>query len=54
MKVRKIRRCNKCGNIVKYSKLKHTENKYKYECLHCDEDLWKIETYKSKKKIKFK
>ena len=46
MKNRKIVRCNRCENIVTRSELKE----YEYSCNCCDEDLFKFETYKSKKK----
>lgn len=48
MKSRKIRRCNRCKNIVDRSKLKE----YEYTCNCCGEDLYGFETYKTKKKLK--
>jgi hypothetical protein len=37
----KVRRCNRCENIVYRSELEE----YEYSCNCCDEDLYKIETY---------
>lgn len=36
------RRCDKCGCVV----LKETSrNGYPYQCIHCDEDLYGMETH---------
>lgn len=45
-RIRNKIRCNRCGAIVLKSELRHTENKYKYQCMFCDEDLYGIETHK--------
>lgn len=44
-RIRKNIRCNRCGSIVLKSELRHSENKYKYQCMFCDEDLYGIETH---------
>lgn len=45
-RIRNNIRCNRCGAIVLKSELRHSENKYKYQCMFCDEDLYGIETHK--------
>lgn len=40
------RRCANCGKIV----LRETETKkYPFQCLHCDESLYRFETYMGEK-----
>lgn len=41
MKTRRF--CPKCGNMLKKSKLKKSENKYDFQCTICEEDFWKFE-----------
>jgi transcription initiation factor IIE alpha subunit len=41
---RLIRVCNRCGHKVHKCSY-HSENKYKYTCPECDEDLYGIETH---------
>ena len=38
------RRCNRCGSVVLKSEL----NDYAYQCMNCDEDLYRIETHNGK------
>ena len=35
--------CNRCGNHVLTSELEE----YKYQCMHCDEDLYEFETHEA-------
>lgn len=43
-RIYKTIRCNRCGCPV----LKSDVKGYSYQCLNCDEDLYKIETHKGK------
>lgn len=43
-------KCNRCHNAVKKSELPQ----YHYQCMHCDEDLYGIETYEEKTEAPFK
>lgn len=38
-----VRRCNRCGNVV----IPSDNNKYDWQCLNCDEDLYEFETTES-------
>ena len=40
----KKRVCSRCRNHVSKSTIGNNENGYKYQCFHCDEDLFSIET----------
>lgn len=44
-RVYKTLRCNRCGSIV----LKSDLPQYSYQCLNCDEDLFKIEVHRGEK-----
>ena len=48
MKARKKKLCNKCNSVTRW---KDTTKGYYCNCPNCDEDLFSIETHKSKKKI---
>lgn len=41
--IKPYRRCNRCGSIILKSGIK----KYPYQCMHCDEDMYSIETHES-------
>lgn len=40
-------RCNRCGHIVLKSDAKSSG--YSYQCLYCDEDLYKVETHRGQR-----
>lgn len=51
MKARKKKYCKKCNTQVLREKV-HMQDNYPWYCPCCDNNMFNIEVYKSKKKIK--
>jgi formamidopyrimidine-DNA glycosylase len=44
------RRCNRCGGFVRKETVKGLRKEYPFYCPTCDENMYRFETYKAKKK----